>query len=54
MVAIRHILVHAYDVIDAVAVWRVVREHLPFLEQQIRQALACWLEGEQSAPSSGT
>ena len=40
IMAIRHIIVHEYDRIDFNIVWRIVREHLPPLIQQLEMILA--------------
>jgi uncharacterized protein with HEPN domain len=42
MAGMRHILVHVYYDIDADAVWRVVREHLPTLVTEVERVLAEW------------
>ncbi len=42
MVGMRHVLVHAYYNIDADALWRVVKEHLPPLVRQLEVLLRDW------------
>jgi len=42
IVGMRHILVHAYYSIDSDTLWRVTKDDLPQLEQELRAALAGW------------
>ncbi len=35
----RHILVHHYETIDFVVIWRIIQEHLPLLAKQIEEIL---------------
>ena len=37
--ATRHILVHEYDAIDDAILWRIIRDHVPALRDQIRTLL---------------
>ncbi len=39
IIGFRNILVHGYELIDDVIVWKIVQEHVPILKQQVEESL---------------
>ena len=39
IIGFRNILIHGYDVIDAIIVWKAIENHLPILNKEIKDIL---------------
>ena len=39
IIALRHIIVHDYDLVDSNAIWAIVKVYLPILEKEIKKYL---------------
>jgi uncharacterized protein with HEPN domain len=50
IIAFGNVLIHAYDVIDYLTVWRIVQESLPVLRAEVEQVLR---QAEDTEPAVG-
>jgi len=39
IIALRHIIVHDYDIVDSSAIWAIVKVYLPILKEEIKKYL---------------
>ncbi|MGN6248058.1 MAG: HepT-like ribonuclease domain-containing protein [Ginsengibacter sp.] len=39
IIALRHIIVHDYDIVDSNAIWAIVKVYLPILKEEIKKYL---------------
>ncbi len=48
IIAFRNILIHGYDVVDRENVWKVIKENLPSLKEQVEKLLEETTGGSQA------